>query len=55
LTDEQWAQRFQEWVYVNNIQQNAQKAILETTFKESLYQVANDVFKALAKAKKNKG
>jgi len=39
-------------VYVNNIQQKAQEAILEQTFKSALYEVANDVFKALNKAKK---
>jgi hypothetical protein len=44
LDDQQWAQRFQEWVYVERIRREAQEAMLEKTFRKVLVEVVNAAF-----------
>jgi hypothetical protein len=44
LNNQEWAQRFQEWVYVNRLNQNAQEAMLEKTFRKVLVEVLNAAF-----------
>lgn len=49
LSDKEWAQYFQDWVYVNRIQNDAQEAMQERTFRKVLVQVVNEVFAAINK------
>ncbi len=49
LSDEDWAKRLQEWVYVNRVQNNAQERMFEKTFRKVLFEVVSEVFKALNK------
>lgn len=44
LDDEQWAQHFQDWVYVERIRREAQEAMLEKTFRKVLVEVVNAAF-----------
>lgn len=50
MTSEEWAQRFQEWNYVNRLQLITQAAML----KKVLLEVASKIFEALGKGKKKK-
>ncbi len=47
LSDEDWAKRFQEWNYVNRLQQITQAAML----KKVLFEVATEIFKRMGKTK----
>jgi hypothetical protein len=51
LTDQEFTQRFQEWVYVNRLKQNAQEAMLEKTFRKVLVEVVNAVFAGMESKK----
>lgn len=51
LTDQEWTQRFQEWVYVNKLKESAQEAMLEKTMRKVLFEVVNAVFKAMNREK----
>jgi vacuolar-type H+-ATPase subunit E/Vma4 len=44
LSDQDWAQRFQEWVYVRRMELEAQEAIMENAFQKVMYEVVNAVF-----------
>ncbi|NLN26121.1 MAG: hypothetical protein GX163_10870 [Bacteroidetes bacterium] len=44
LSDQDWAQRFQEWVYVRRMELEAQEAIMENAFRKVMYEVVNAVF-----------
>lgn len=44
LSDQEWAQFFQEWVYVQRVKNNALEKILEKTFTEALFKVAKAIF-----------
>ena len=41
LTEEEWAQRFQEWAYVKAIERENQEMI----FKKALFEVAAAIFR----------
>ncbi|WP_164905191.1 hypothetical protein [Aequorivita ciconiae] len=44
MSDQDWAQRFQEWVYVQRMELETQEAIMEKAFRKVMVEVVNAVF-----------
>jgi len=49
LSDQEYAQKFQDWVYITRVKNDAQIALLENTLEKVLYKLTNEVFTALNK------
>ncbi|WP_073411497.1 hypothetical protein [Flavobacterium johnsoniae] len=45
LSDKDWSRYFQDWVYVNRLNQKSQETVLENTFRKVLVEVLNEAFK----------
>lgn len=52
LSDEDWAKKFQEWLFVQRIKNKTQEALIEKSVKKVLVEVVNGVFKSLNSKKK---